>query len=86
LHRLRSIAQIVDMHKLTLEPSALLMINKTDVLDTQSSPERTFTQFELSRYLDHCSELLALVSKTAALSAQNMDDPIILTAINDVES
>jgi hypothetical protein len=87
LHRLRSIAHVVDMHQLTKDPSTLLMNNvAADERDTQSSPIRTFTQFELSRYLDYCSELLALVSKTAALFAQNMDDPIILSAVNDVES
>jgi hypothetical protein len=86
LHRLRSIAHVVDMHQLTKDPSTLLINTPIDTRDTQSSPVRAFTQFELSRYLDYCSELLALVSKTAALFAQNMDDPIILTAVNDVES
>lgn len=82
LHRLRSIAHVVDMHQLTKDPAYLL----GEFTDTQSSPERTLTRYELTRYLDYCSEMLALDSKVAALFAQNMDDPIVLNAVNDLES
>jgi hypothetical protein len=37
------------------------------------------------RYLDYCSELLALNAKFAALFAQNTDDSVILNAVNDLE-
>jgi len=40
----------------------------------------------LTRYLDYCSEMLALVSKIAALFAQNIEDPVVLAAVNDLES
>jgi hypothetical protein len=43
------------------------------------------TSVELARYLDYCSELLALVSKLAALHAQHLRDPVVLNAVNDVE-
>jgi hypothetical protein len=31
--------------------------------------------FELTRYLDYCSEMLSLTSKLAAVYAQNLPDP-----------
>lgn len=44
------------------------------------------TRFELSRYLDYCSELLSLTSKLAALFVQYVPDPVVLDAVNDVET
>ena len=82
LHRLRSIAHVVDMHQLTKDPSYLLGA----FTQTQASPERTLTRQQLTRYLDYCSEMLALDSKISALFAQNMDDPVVLNAVNDLES
>jgi len=81
LHALRSLAHIIDMHQLTKDPERLLTPEK----DTASSPERTFTAFELARYLDYCSEMLSLISKVAALYVQNFHDPVTLDAVNDVE-
>ena len=37
-------------------------------------------RFELSRYLDYCSEMLSLTAKLAALYAQNLPDPVIIEA------
>jgi hypothetical protein len=82
LHRLRSIAHVVDMHQLTKDP-AYLFGNHTV---TNASPERSFSRYQLTRYLDYCSEMLALDSKIAALFAQTMDDPVVLNAVNDLES
>ena len=82
LHRLRSIAHVVDMHQLTKDPAYLL----TPIPDTESSPEHKLTRQELIRYLDYCAEMLALDSKLAALFAQNMDDPVVLAAVNELES
>jgi hypothetical protein len=81
LHVLRSLAHIIDMHQLTKDPERLLKPEK----GTPSSPERTFTKFELARYLDYCSEMLSVISKAAALYVQNFDDPVTLAAVNDVE-
>jgi len=81
LHVLRSLAHIIDMHQLTKDPERLLMPEKA----TPSSPARTFTKFELTRYLDYCSEMLSIISKVAALYVQNFDDPVTLAAVNDVE-
>jgi hypothetical protein len=81
LRNLRAIVHIVDMHQLTKDPEHLLGSTER----TASSPERQFTRFELSRYLDYCSELLSLSSKLAALHAQCVNDPVVLDAVNDIE-
>jgi hypothetical protein len=82
LHRLRSIAHIVDMHQLTKDPENALR----SIPATASSPPRMLTPAQLARYLDYCSELLALTSKLAALHAQHLQDPVVLGAVNDIES
>ena len=81
IHVLRSIAHIIDMHQLTKDPENVLARGP----DTESSPKRTLTAFELTRYLDYCSELLSIISKVAALYVQRFDDPVTLSAVNDVE-
>ena len=82
LHQLRSIVHIVDMHQLTKDPERLMAQRE----DTPSSPERSMTAPELGRYLDYCSELLALTSKIAALFVQYFNDPIVLSTVNEVET
>ncbi len=82
LHRLRSIAHVVDMHQLTKDPEHALR----GVEATQSSPARTLSRAQLARYLDYCTEMLALISKLAALHAQYVRDPVVLNAVNEVET
>ncbi len=82
LHQLRSVVHIVDMHQLTKDPELLLV----PAPDTASSPARAMTPVELSRYLDYCSELLSLASKVAALHVQHFNDPVVLAAVNEIES
>jgi hypothetical protein len=81
LRRLRAIVHIVDMHQLTKDPEHLLAQGDR----TASSPRRELSRFELSRYLDYCTELLSLSSKLAALHAQCVNDPVVLEAVNDIE-
>jgi hypothetical protein len=81
LHVLRSMSHIIDMHQLTKDPERLI----GPPCDTPSSPTRTMSAFELTRYLDYCSEMLAVISKLAALHVQNFDDPVTLSAVNDIE-
>src|SRR5262249_58277259 len=83
LHALRSIAHVIDMHQLTKDPSVL--IAGASATSTESSPERTMTSFELTRYLNYCSEMLSLTSKLAALYAQHLPDPVVIEAVNDIE-
>jgi hypothetical protein len=73
LHELRSLAHIVDMHQLTKDPALLAS-------DGQMSPA------ELGRYLDFCSDILALISKVAALMVQDFDDGVVLAAVNEIET
>ena len=45
----------------------------------------TYSPFELSRYLDYCSEMLALISKIAVLYVQDLTDPVAIDTVDDVE-
>jgi hypothetical protein len=81
LHTLRSLAHIVDMHQLTKDPERLLASGPR----TPSSPKRTMTAFELTRYLDYSSEMLAIVGKVAALYVQEFEDPVALDAASSVQ-
>jgi hypothetical protein len=40
----------------------------------------------MANYLDYCSELLSLVSKTAAVYAERSTDPAVLATISDIEN
>ncbi len=80
LRELRALAHLVDLHQLTKDPDRLLRPGP----DTASSPERPLTPFLMARYLDYCSEMLALVGKLAALYAE-FPDPVVLDGIDDVE-
>src|SRR2546429_258764 len=51
-----------------------------------SPPGHSLRSSCLSRYLDYCSELLSLTSKVAALYVQDSQDPVLLDAVNDVET
>lgn len=82
LHELRAISHVIDMHQLTKDPSKIL---KT-ATSTASSPKKTLTIFELIRYLDYCSEMLALTSKLSALYAQKFNDGVVLAAVNELET
>lgn len=81
IQELRSIAHVIDMHQLTKDPEMVLQRGPaTGVL-----PARSMTRFELTRYLDYCTEALSLTGKVAALYIQNFDDPVALQAVNEVE-
>ena len=82
LHELRSIAHVIDMHQLTKDPSRV----QANVLLTRSSPEVTMTAYELTRYLDYCSEMLSLTGKVAALYGLNFRDGVVLAAVTEIEN
>jgi len=81
LHELQSIIHVVDMHQLTKDPSKVSTVGP----QTASSPERPLTPFELTRYLDYCSEMLSLAAKIAALYAQATRDPVIIESTRGLE-
>jgi hypothetical protein len=81
LHELRSVIHVIDMHQLTKDPVTL----SPDFMPTETSPRRDMTATEMSRYLDYCSELLAMTGKLAALYAQAVPDEGVASAVNDIE-
>jgi hypothetical protein len=81
LHELRVILHVIDMHQLTKDPSVAVSVGGK----TPSSPARTLTPYELSRYLDYCSEMMSLTAKVAVLFAQSLPDPIVTEAVSDIE-
>jgi hypothetical protein len=84
LHVLRSMAHVVDMHQLTKDPERLSS-GEPGGSDTPSSPKRDMTPFQLTRYLDYSSELLAILSKVAAIYVQRFSDPETTRAAGDIE-
>ena len=82
LHRLRSMAHVVDMHQLTKDPERLQeRFHGTDVtiaFDLDAAA--------LANYLDYCSEILSLISKTAALCAEESTDALVLDTVSEVET
>lgn len=83
IHELRSIAHVIDMHQLTKDPER----SQTKTYQaTKSSPAVTLDNFQLRRYLDYCSELLALTGKIAAVYLNHFDDPVMVSSVNEVET
>ncbi len=81
LHELRSVIHVIDMHQLTKDPVVLDPTYKP----TGHSPQRSLDGVAMSRYLDYCSELLAITGKLAALYAQAVPDEGVASAVNDIE-
>jgi len=83
LNELRAISHVIDMHQLTKDPSHVIAgVGER----TQSSPQRSLTPFQLTRYLDYCSEMLSLIGKLAALYAQSDSDSVVMQAVNEIET
>ena len=81
IHELRALAHIIDMHQLTKDPESYLVQRNRGA----ASGKRVMSPFELTRYLDYCSDGLALISKIAALYVQDFQDTALLDAVDDVE-
>ncbi|MEO7422839.1 MAG: hypothetical protein ABIU87_10645 [Ornithinibacter sp.] len=83
LHRLRSLAHVVDMHQLDKDPEQ----TRSDYHRTFHSPTRPILDAEqLHQYLDYCSELVSLIAKTAALCAERTSDPVVLATVSEIET
>lgn len=80
IHELRALAHIVDMHQLTKDPESTTRGGPR----TPSSPKRNLSRFELSRYLDYCSEMLSLISKIGAIYVQEFSDEAALVAVDQL--
>jgi hypothetical protein len=81
LYEFRSLAHIIDMHQLTKDPRVVL---SADVQPAAASGRRMSAP-ELSRYLDYCTEMLALIAKLAALYAERTQDREVTDAVNEIE-
>jgi len=81
VNRLRCLAHIIDAHQLTKDPN----IAPGGRGDTPHSPQRSLSDYELNRYLDYCSELLALLGKIGFLYVQHFHDPVAVESVNDLE-
>jgi hypothetical protein len=82
LHELRVLAHVVELHQLTKDPDRLIYAD----LATPSSPMLAMTSFELMRYLDYCSEMLAVIGNLSAVYAMHLDDAVVLDAVDAIES
>lgn len=80
LHELRSIVHVIDMHQLTKDPSKFVVR-----ANTKSSPPLLLNKFQMTRYLDYCSEMLSLTSKVAVLFGQSLDDKAVADVVSDIE-
>lgn len=79
--QLRSLAHVIDMHQLTKDPDRL---NKS-YQATSNSPKVEMTPALLTRYLDYCGEMLAILGKLGAILVQDFNDSQTLSAVNDIE-
>lgn len=83
LHRLRSLAHVVDMHQLDKDPEQA----RAEYTPTAMSPERRIMDAEdLHHYFDYCSELVSLIAKTAALCAERTSDAVVLHTVSEIET
>ncbi len=83
LHRLRSLAHVVDMHQLDKDPEQA----REDYTPTAMSPLRPIMDAEeLHHYFDYCSELVSLIAKTAALCAERTSDAVVLHTVSEIET
>lgn len=80
LHEVRSMAHVVDMHQLTKDPASMRRAGSTE-----ASPVRHLSDEDLTRYLDYCTEMLALLSKLGALHAQDFPDAPVIQAVDEIE-
>lgn len=81
INQLRELAHVIDMHQLTKDPDGVRVVSQR----TEHSPKRGMTDHELGRYLDYCSEMLALLSKLGAIYTARFDDSQVLEAASDLE-
>jgi hypothetical protein len=82
LHRLRSLAHVIDMHQLSKDPE---QVSATYTPTTQSAPHGLDAD-QLHHYLSYCSEMLSLTAKTAALCGEHTTDGVVLETISYIET
>ncbi|MDJ0839379.1 MAG: hypothetical protein QNK37_22865 [Acidobacteriota bacterium] len=86
LNEYRALAHVIDMHQLTKDPVRIKRRSEgEEEWQDEIPPPQVLNSIQLQRYLDYCSEMLSLLGKTAALYAQNMNDEVVLAAVNEIE-
>jgi len=78
LHELRVLAHVIDLHQIAKDPE------RSYGSDGAAAPDLDAAA-QLSRYLNECSDLLALIGKVAAFYVQGFQDGVVLAAVNDIE-
>jgi len=82
LHRLRSLAHVVDMHQLSKDPEQL----SPTYTPTEQSILHGLDADQLYHYLTYCSEMLSLTAKTSALCGEYSTDSVVLETISYIET
>ncbi len=83
LHELRAIAHVIDMHQVAKDPESLL---RKEMPAADAAKQTTKSLADLNRYLNYCIELLAIVSKVAALYVQDFPVGPTVAAVDQVEN
>lgn len=82
LHRLRSLAHVIDMHQLSKDPEQV----SPSYVPTAESVTHGLNADQLHHYLNYCSEMLSLTAKTAALCAEHSTDSVVLETVSYIET
>jgi hypothetical protein len=82
LHRLRSLAHVIDMHQLSKDPEQL----SAAYLPTAESVRHGLDADQMHHYLGYCSEMLSLTAKTAALCGEHSADGVVLETVSYIET
>jgi hypothetical protein len=82
LHRLRSLAHVIDMHQLSKDPEQL----SPTYVPTAQSVVHGLDADQLYHYLTYCSEMLSLTAKTSALCGEHSTDGVVLETISYIET
>jgi hypothetical protein len=82
LHRLRSLAHVIDMHQLSKDPEQL----SAAYIRTAESVRHGLDADQMHHYLGYCSEMLSLTAKTAALCGEHSADGVVLETVSYIET
>jgi hypothetical protein len=82
LHRLRSLAHVIDMHQLSKDPEQL----SAAYVPTAESVRHGLDADQMHHYLGYCSEMLSLTAKTAALCGEHSADGVVLETVSYIET
>ncbi len=84
LQELRVLAHVIDMHQLTKDPERLVH-KELITLEDGSPAVDHLTPYQMGRYLDFCSEMLSLLGKVSVLYLQDLQDEVVLRAVDEIE-